>query len=90
MSLVKVCSGSSVRNPFTKRCNQKCKSGFSRNSSFKCRKDKKPKLNLCPMNKIRNPKTNRCIKKKNVTMKKSLSSNRKASDFFRNPFGSVS
>jgi len=88
-SLAKSCRPNQERNPFTKRCNKTCKSGYSRNVSFKCRKDKKVSketyLNLCAGNKILNPKTNRCIKKK-TSRTKSKRTIQKASDFFKNPF----
>ena len=36
-----VCPYTHERNPYTRRCNKKCKQGFQRNSIFKCRKKKK-------------------------------------------------
>lgn len=38
---IKKCPQGKELNPFTKRCNNNCKSGFSRNNVFKCRKTKK-------------------------------------------------
>ena len=35
-----LCPRTHERNPFTRRCNKKCKNGFHRNSKFKCRKKK--------------------------------------------------
>lgn len=56
-------------NPITKRCVNKCKEGYQRNHTFKCRKTKKIKsikpksAKICPSEQELNPKTNRCVKK---------------------------
>lgn len=36
-----VCPEGKEFNPYTRRCNKKCKEGFSRNNKFQCRKTKK-------------------------------------------------
>ena len=46
-------------NPITKRCVNKCKPGYKRDSSFKCKKV----LGECTEGTIRNPLTKRCVKK---------------------------
>jgi serine/threonine protein kinase len=43
ISKTKSCPEEKELNPFTKRCINKCKSGFSRNSKFQCRKNKTKK-----------------------------------------------
>ena len=67
----KPCPDTKERNPVTKRCVNKCKNGYYRNSSFQCRKTRKSQKSnspqksksQCPDDKERNPKTNRCVKK---------------------------
>lgn len=64
----KPCPDTKERNPVTKRCVNKCKNGYYRNSSFQCRKTRKSQKSKspqsqCPDDKERNPKTNRCVKK---------------------------
>jgi hypothetical protein len=61
------CPEGKERNPKTRRCVAKCKSGYVRNEDFKCVKIKQPnvvidKKNInCPEGKERNPKTRRCV-----------------------------
>jgi hypothetical protein len=78
LDLVKLCKKNQERNPFSRRCNTKCKSGYNRitnknKRSFKCYKN-------CPNSNVRNPKTNRCTNRKgnSKTMSKSFS----ASDYY--------
>ena len=56
---VRKCPDGKIFNPLTRRCVKKCKDGYSRDSSFKCKKV----LEECPHEKIRNPLTRRCVKK---------------------------
>ena len=55
---VKKCPEGKEFNPITKRCNLKCKSGFQRDSSFKCKKMTRKR---CPRGKEKNPFTKRCV-----------------------------
>jgi hypothetical protein len=55
------CPEMKERNPFTKRCVNKCKSGYYRNNKFQCRKTQKSKC--ADDSKELNPKTNRCVTK---------------------------
>tara|TARA_E500000178_G_C17029891_1_gene760048 strand:+ start:398 stop:1864 length:1467 start_codon:yes stop_codon:yes gene_type:complete len=55
---VKKCPEGKEFNPITKRCNLKCKSGFQRDSSFKCRRMTRKR---CPRGKEKNPITKRCV-----------------------------
>lgn len=63
------CPEGKERNPKTRRCINKCKSGYSRDANFKCVKDKKIRVvktksvPQCPDGKERNPKTSRCVNK---------------------------
>ena len=68
------CPETKERNPTTKRCVNKCKDGFIRNSQFQCRKPqknvtskkksaKKKEFKPCTDSKERNPNTNRCVNK---------------------------
>jgi len=71
-SVVIQCPEGKEVNPMTKRCINKCKSGYARNDKFMCRKvsqnkqsktKKKAKsAKKCPEGKEMNPKTNRCVK----------------------------
>ena len=56
---VRSCPEGKEMNPITKRCVNKCKPGYKRDSSFKCKKV----LGECPEGTIRNPLTKRCVKK---------------------------
>ena len=61
LSPKKLCPENREYNPITRRCNNKCKKGYIRNSLFKCiRKTLKNKD--CPEGMVVNTKTNRCIK----------------------------
>ena len=55
---VKKCPDGKEFNPLTKRCNKKCKTGFARDISFKCKKTARIR---CPRGKERNPSTKRCV-----------------------------
>ena len=55
---MKACPDGKEFNPLTKRCNKKCKSGFERDISFKCKKTARIR---CPRGKERNPLTKRCV-----------------------------
>ena len=55
---MKVCPDGKEFNPLTKRCNKKCKTGFERDISFKCKKTARIR---CPRGKERNPSTKRCV-----------------------------
>jgi serine/threonine protein kinase len=67
------CPPGKERNPNTRRCINKCKPTYLRNSDFKCIREKRvanrisssknKTLKICPPNKERNPKTRRCINK---------------------------
>lgn len=57
---VKKCPEGKEFNPITKRCNLKCKSGFERDNSFKCKRTTRKR---CPRGKEINPLTKRCILK---------------------------
>ena len=61
------CPENKERNPATKRCVNKCKSGYYRNNNFRCRKTVKGKpasgVAQCKDDKEMNPNTNRCVKK---------------------------
>lgn len=56
-------------NPITKKCIKICKSGYSRDSNFHCKKNKIQKIKPisgsknCPPSKEMNPKTLRCVNK---------------------------
>jgi len=56
---VRPCSEDKEMNPITKRCINKCKPDYKRDSLFKCKKV----IGECPDGKIRNPLTRRCVKK---------------------------
>jgi hypothetical protein len=56
---VRQCPEGKEMNPITKRCVNKCKPGYKRDESFKCKKE----LGECPEGKERNPFTRRCVKK---------------------------
>jgi len=56
---VRPCPEGKEMNPITNKCIKKCKSGYKRNSSFKCKKV----IGECPDGKIYNPLTRRCVKK---------------------------
>jgi len=56
---VRQCPEGKEMNPITKRCVNKCKPGYKRDSSFKCKKE----VGECPEGKERNPLTRRCVKK---------------------------
>ena len=55
---IKGCPDGKEFNPLTKRCNKKCKTGFERDISFKCKKTARVR---CPRGKERNPLTKRCV-----------------------------
>lgn len=60
------CPQGKERNPFTKRCVNKCFTGYYRNDKFKCvriKKNKEDKDTSCPQGKERNPLTKRCVNK---------------------------
>jgi serine/threonine protein kinase len=57
----KLCPEDKEYNPFTRRCNNKCKKGYARNSQFECKR-KTLKNKDCPEGMVVNTKTNRCIK----------------------------
>ena len=60
------CPQGKDRNPLTKRCVNKCKTGYYRNEKFKCvktRKNKDKDTSSCPQGKERNPLTKRCVNK---------------------------
>ena len=65
----KKCPTGKELNPKTNRCVNKCKANYSRNSKFKCVKNKTNKTNKinsvkkCPSTKELNIKTNRCVNK---------------------------
>jgi serine/threonine protein kinase len=66
---ITLCPPEKELNPTTQRCNKKCKTGYVRNSSFKCVKAPKEtnpaiqiQLASCPPGKEMNPKTRRCNK----------------------------
>lgn len=62
------CPKGKERNPKTKRCNNTCKTDYSRDENFKCKKNKTIKnkfineLKMCNDHQERNPKTGRCVK----------------------------
>jgi len=56
---VRPCPEGKEMNPITNKCIKKCKSGYKRNSSFKCKKV----IGECPDGKIYNPLTRRCVNK---------------------------
>ena len=61
LSPKKLCPENREYNPITRRCNNKCKKNYVRNSQFQCiRKTLKNKD--CPEGMVVNTKTNRCIK----------------------------
>ena len=62
------CPQGKERNPYTKRCVNKCFTGYYRNNKFKCVKTRKnnsikDKTVSCPEGKERNPYTKRCVNK---------------------------
>jgi len=64
------CPDGKERNPNTRRCVANCKEGYSRNTDFKCVRNKtvkitKPELQVknCAEGKEVNPKTGRCVAK---------------------------
>ena len=66
----KSCPPDKELNPRTRRCVNKCKPGFTRNTEFKCKKTRKVKSKSksespksCPPGKELNPRTRRCVKK---------------------------
>ena len=70
----RICPAEKEFNPKSKRCINKCKNGFFRDPSFKCKKNitlkssakksaKRRSVKDCPIDKERNPKTKRCVKK---------------------------
>jgi hypothetical protein len=70
-SVIIKCPVGKERNPTTKRCIKTCKTGFTRNASFKCRKQKTKKshkipsqssVKKCAPGKELNPHTKRCNK----------------------------
>ena len=69
-SIVIKCPDEQELNPKTKRCNKKCKDGYSRNENFVCIKPTKERnsakksnsIKRCPAGKVLNPHTNRCNK----------------------------
>jgi serine/threonine protein kinase len=66
----KVCASGKELNPKTNRCNNNCKEGYSRNTHFKCKRNKTQKKSqnkhvkkVCVSGKEMNPITNRCNNK---------------------------
>ena len=66
---VKQCALDKELNPKTNRCVKTCKQGYSRDTDFNCKRDKKQKsqkslvkVKQCSLDKEINPKTNRCVK----------------------------
>ena len=66
----KVCASGKELDPRTNRCNNNCKEGYSRNTYFKCKRNKTQKKSqnkhvkkLCVSGKEMNPRTNRCNNK---------------------------
>jgi hypothetical protein len=66
-----ICPSDKEINPKTNRCVKLCKSGYSRDQNFNCKKNKTMKSSRntslkeekkCPSDKEINPKTNRCVK----------------------------
>lgn len=59
LDLVKLCLPGTERNPFSKRCNKKCKKGkekirLDQTKTYRCYK-------TCEKPRVRNSKSNRCI-----------------------------
>jgi hypothetical protein len=81
VDLVKLCNRNQERNPFSRRCNTKCKSGYNRitnknKRTFKCYKN-------CTNSNVRNPKTNRCTNKKGKSMRtNTMSKSFSASNYY--------
>ena len=71
LDLVRLCVPGTERNPFTNRCNRKCKKGNERirldqTKTYRCYK-------TCVKPKKRNTQTNRCNKGSNKTSSKATS-----------------
>jgi len=81
LDLVKLCSPGTEKNPFTKRCNKKCKKGKERirldqTNTYRCYK-------TCEKPRTRNTRSNRCSGKRIPSSKKQSHTNsRKSANFF--------
>ena len=76
------CSEGKELNPKTKRCNNECKPGFSRDSNFKCYRTKKRTRKMSPKSKTSSKSSRKSSSSKSNSKSSSKSSSKKSKSYY--------